>query len=156
MIDLEERCGERLSVTESFFPWLLEHACDLLNRFKVRKGNKTAWEVIKGKPYTGEVYAFGTPVMHWMSGTVQGGVMPERWFDGIWIGLQFTSSEHMVATSDGRVVRARSVHPQPDTGNTTREALTSIQVGPWGPTEVITQGPTETPKKDTVSSILLK
>ena len=52
MIDLEERCGERLSVTESFCPWLLEHACDLLNRFKVRKGNKTAWEVIKGKPYT--------------------------------------------------------------------------------------------------------
>ena len=31
MIDLEDRCGEKLSVTESFFPWLLEHACDLLN-----------------------------------------------------------------------------------------------------------------------------
>ena len=35
MIDHEIRCGEKLSVTEVFFPWLLEHACDLLNRFKV-------------------------------------------------------------------------------------------------------------------------
>ena len=42
-IDLEQRCGEELSVHDSFFPWLMEHACDLLNRFKVRKGNKTAW-----------------------------------------------------------------------------------------------------------------
>ena len=70
LIDLEDRCGEKLSVIESFLPWLLEHARDLVNRFKVRTGNKTAWEMIKGNPYTGEVYAFGTPVMHRMSGTV--------------------------------------------------------------------------------------
>ena len=38
LIDLEERCGEKLSVNDDFFPWLLEHACDLLNRYKVRKG----------------------------------------------------------------------------------------------------------------------
>ena len=73
LIDLEQRCGENLSVTEEFFPWLVEHACDLLNRFKVRKGNRTAWGRIKGKPYTGDVYAFGTPVMHQMSGPVPRG-----------------------------------------------------------------------------------
>ena len=72
-IDLEQRCGEELSVHDSFFPWLMEHACDLLNRFKVRKGNKTAWEYLTGEPYTGEIYAFGTPVMHRISGSVQGG-----------------------------------------------------------------------------------
>jgi len=47
-IDLEQRCGEELSVHDCFFPWLLEHACDLMNRFKVRKGNKTAWEYLTG------------------------------------------------------------------------------------------------------------
>ena len=57
MIDLEFRCGEHLLVTEVFFEWLLEHACDLLNRFKVRRGNKTAWEFIEGKPYSGKAYA---------------------------------------------------------------------------------------------------
>ena len=63
-IDLEQRCGEELSVHDSFFSWLLEHACDLLNRFKVRKGNNTAWEYLTGEPYTGDIYHFGTPVMH--------------------------------------------------------------------------------------------
>ena len=66
--------------------------------------------------------------------------MSERWFDGIWIGLQFTSGEHMVATSAGRVVRARAVHPRPDTVKITEEALLYIKVGPWNPSEVITQG----------------
>ena len=73
IIGLEERCGEKLTVTESFFPWLLEHACDLLNKYKVRRGNKTAWGTLKGRPYSGEVYPFGTPVMFRISGPVQGG-----------------------------------------------------------------------------------
>ena len=56
MIDLESRCGEELSVEDAFFPWLIEHACDLLNKYKVRRGKQTAWEVIKGEPYTGDIY----------------------------------------------------------------------------------------------------
>ena len=139
-IDLEQRCGEELSVHDSFFPWLMEHACDLMNRYKVRKGNKTAWEYLTGEAYTGDMYAFGTPVMHRMSGPVQGGVMSERWFSGIWIGLQFSSGEHIIALSDGRVVRARAVDPRPDTVKVTKESLTCIKVGPWDPSEVITQG----------------
>ena len=79
LIDLEQRCGEELSVHDSFFLWLIEHACDLLNRYKVRKGNKTAWEYLTGEPYTGEIYQFGTPVMHRVSGPVQGGVIAKRW-----------------------------------------------------------------------------
>ena len=49
-IDLEQRCGEELYVHGDFFPWLLEHACDLLSRYKVRKGNLTAWEYLSGEP----------------------------------------------------------------------------------------------------------
>lgn len=39
MIDIEERCGGAPSVEEGFFD-----ACDLIIRFKVRAGGKTAWE----------------------------------------------------------------------------------------------------------------
>ena len=77
-IDLEQRCGEEISVHDEFFPWLVEHACDLLNRFKVRKGNKTAWEYLTGEHYAGEIYPFGTPVMHRFSGPVQGGLIAKR------------------------------------------------------------------------------
>ena len=72
-IDLEQRFGEELSVHDDFCPWLLEHACDLLNRYNVRKGCLTAGEYITGEPCIGEIYAFGTAVMHRMSSLVQGG-----------------------------------------------------------------------------------
>ena len=42
MIDLESRCGEALSVEDDFFPWLIEHACDLLSKYMVMRGNLTA------------------------------------------------------------------------------------------------------------------
>ena len=77
--------------------------------------------------------------MHRVSGPVQGGVISDRWFDGIWIGLQFSSGEHIVATPEGRVIRARAVHPRPDTVRVTREVLNNIKVGPGNTTEVITQ-----------------
>ena len=143
--DFEEMCGDNLSVTEPFIPWLSEPACDLLNKYKVRKGNKTEWGTLKGRPYSGEVCPFGSPVMFRISGPVQGGVMRERWFDGRWFGVQFISGEHLVATSDGQVVRARAVHPRPDTVRVTKESLVNVKVGPWSPSEVITQGTVGTP-----------
>jgi hypothetical protein len=106
MVDLTERCGEELSVEDAFFEWLVEHACDLINRFKVHQGGKTAWEELKSPPFSGDIFLFGTPVWHRTSGPVQGGVVQERWHDGIWLGLQFTSGEHLVAQTDGVFVRA--------------------------------------------------
>ena len=53
--------------------------------------------------------------------------MSERWFGGIWIGLQFTSGERMVASSDGRMVRARAVRPRPDAVKITKGALPYIK-----------------------------
>ena len=75
--------------------------------------------------------------------------MSDRWFDGIWIGLQFSSGEHIIALSDGRVVRARAVDPRPDTVKVTRESLNCIKVGPWDPLEVITQGSEDKPLHST-------
>ena len=63
--------------TEPFFEWLIEHACDLLNKYRVRKGNNTPWECVRRGPYIGDVYQFGAPVMHRLSGPVQGGVVHE-------------------------------------------------------------------------------
>ena len=55
MVDIEERCGEPLSVAEPFFEWLMEHACDLLNKSHVRKGNTSARGALKRGPCTGDV-----------------------------------------------------------------------------------------------------
>ena len=92
-----------------------------------------------GHLYTGDVYPCGAPVMHRVSGSVQGGVVHERWFDGVYLGTLFSSGEHVVAMADGKVVRARAVHPKPESAHTTKASLDVIDTGPAGGTEVITQ-----------------
>ena len=117
----------------------MEHACDLLNKYYVRTGNKTAWESIKKGPYTGDVYRFGAPVMHRLSGPVQGGVIHERWHDGVYLGTQFSSGEHIVAMLDGTIVRARAIQPKPEGVPTTKASLDVIASGPAGGSAAITQ-----------------
>ena len=63
----------------------------------------------------------------------------------MWICLQFSSGEHIVATPEGRVIRARAVHPRPDTVRVTREQLNNIKIEPGNTTEVITQGSGDKP-----------
>ena len=124
----------------------MEHACDLLNKYHVRTGNKTAWESIKRGLYIGDVYRFGAPVMHRLSGPVQGGVVHELWHDGVYLGTQFSSGEHIVAMPDGRIVRARAIQPKPEGVPITKASLDVIAPGPAGGSAVITQkssGPTK-------------
>ena len=45
------------------------------------------------------------------------------------------------------VIRARAVDPRPDTVKTTKDGLLNIKVGPWSPSEVITQGSVNTPSR---------
>ena len=127
MVDMQERCGEKLSVDDEFYAWLIEHVCDMINKFTVRKTGNTAWEQLKSRPFEGEVYPFGAPVLHRTLGPVQGGVMQERWHDGIWLGLHFSSGEHFVALTDGTVVRARAATPKPDNTPVTKSSLINIK-----------------------------
>ena len=116
MVDRKECCGEELSVEDAY---------------KVRKGGKTAWEELTSGPFSGDIFHFGTPVWHRTSGPVPGGIVQERWHDGIWLGLHFTSGEHFVALTDGIVVRARAVTPKPDSAHATKAALVNIKTKPW-------------------------
>ena len=86
----------------------------------------------KRGPYTGDVYQLGAPVMHRLSGPVQGGVVHERWNDGVYLGTQFSSGEHIVAMPDGKVVRARAIQPKPEGVPTTKASLDVIASGPAG------------------------
>ena len=84
--------------------------------------------------------------MHRLSGPVQGGVVHERWNDGVYLGTQFSSGEHIVAMPDGKVVRARAIQPKPEGVPTTKASLDVITSGPARGSAVITQkssGPTK-------------
>ena len=95
------------------------------------------------------MYRFGAPVMHRLSGPVQGGVVHERWNDGVYLGTQFSSGEHIVAMPDGKVVSARTIQPKSEGVPTTKASLDVIATEPAGGSGVITQkssGPTKKPE----------
>ena len=134
-LDLERRVEARIAVNSNALAWLVEHTADVLNKFQIGKDGKSRYERAKGKRYLGEVLRFGQPVMLRVTGKVQGGLMTERWVEGIWLGKRFHSDEHIVCrTSDGEVVRTRSVKSLPC--KVTMELLDKIKGVPWAPTSV--------------------
>ena len=92
--------------------------------------------------------------MHRLSGPVQGGVVHERWNDGVYLGTQFSSGEHIVAMPDGTVVRARAIQPKPEGVPTTKASLDVTASGPAGGSAVITQK-TSSPNKKAEDGIPL-
>ena len=83
---LETRIGCKLPVSHPIFTWLVEHAADLLNRFAVGADGKTAVQRLKGKACEKYVLEFGSAVMFRVCGKVEGALMAERWFSGVWLG----------------------------------------------------------------------
>ena len=59
---------------------------------------------------------FGSLVMLRVTDKSQGGLIQERWIEGIWLGSRFNTFEHLVSRrSNGVVVRTRAVREIPRT-----------------------------------------
>ena len=66
-------------------PWLIECAVDLVNKDQVGQDGKTSFERVKGKRFNRDILRFANPVMMRVAGKVQGGVMSDRWFEGLYM-----------------------------------------------------------------------
>ena len=113
-IATELAVGKRLSVVAPIFEWLVQHAADVLTKCSVGQDGRTPYERLKGKRYHGLMVPFASMVYLKVPGKLQGGVMSERWIPGMWLGKRWTSDEHVVGLSGGKVVRGRDVRPFPD------------------------------------------
>ena len=113
------------------FPWLREHCADVLNKGVVGPDGRTAWERVRGRAYHGQMLEFASKVMFRVVGKVQGSIMTERWYEGLWLGKTAHSDEHLVMKSDGAVVRSRAVRELDNT--ITIEDLNKLKSEPHDP-----------------------
>ena len=129
---VEEHLG-RFSVTHKAFSWLVMHAADVLTKFHVDGDGATAFEKIKGRAYSGVMYEFGQCILYKTDMKVQGGNMQPRWAKGVWLGKRFATEEHVVATTEGVVVRSAAVRPHPECEYDSHvfDAIVGV---PWDPT----------------------
>ena len=89
--------GSPISVHSPVFPWIVEHATDILNKCHVASDGKSAYERLKKRQHRGELLPYGASVMFRVAGKVPGGLMSERWHSGTWLGKRFHTEEHVVA-----------------------------------------------------------
>ena len=97
LFDLSSRVGSPISVHWPVFPWIAEHATDILNKCHVASDGKSAYERLKRRQDRGVLLPFRAAVMFRVAGKVPGGVMTERWHLGTWLGKRFRTEEHIVA-----------------------------------------------------------
>ena len=70
---LEQRINGKIPANHPVIAWLLQHATDLITKIEKKKNGRTSYEMIKGKPYSGELAEFGQRVMFRVPGKVRGG-----------------------------------------------------------------------------------
>ena len=130
LFDLPSRVGSPISVHSPVFPWIVEHATDILNKCHVASDGKSAYERLKRRQHRGVLWPFGTAVTFRVAGKVPGGVMTERWHLGTWLGKRFHTEERIVARKgNGLVIRSRAVKAMPE--ETTMDDLDAINGSPW-------------------------
>ena len=105
----ERKVKCKLSVTHALFPWLVEFCADLYNRFQIGSDGKTAMQRLRGRRCNQPFFEFAAPVLFRVCGKVQGSVMTERWFSGVFLGKKPGTDEYIVMRDTGQVVRARAV-----------------------------------------------
>ena len=106
LFDLSSRVGSSISVYSPVFPWIVEHATDILNKCHVASDGKSAYERLKKRPHRGEIQPYGASVMFRVAGKVPGGLMTERRHLGTWLEKRSHTEEHIKIT--GREGDART------------------------------------------------
>ena len=93
-LEMEEQAG-KFSVKHTIFPWLVNHAADVLTKFQVHEDGLTSYERIKGRAYPGTMLNLGQCILYKVAPKVSGGEMGARWEKGMWLG----KSSHLMSTS---------------------------------------------------------
>ncbi len=130
-LELESRLKGRVPVEHPIFTWLMRHAADVISKVEVKRATgRTAYEMLKGRRYTGTFAEFGQKVHYMVAQRPRGGDMQQRWHTGIWLGKLWRSDEHLLFSS-GRVVRARCIRGLPETDSWSRSEVDAVTATPW-------------------------
>ena len=99
---LEERIGAKLDPHHAVFPWMVEYASLMLNRFEVGRDGRTAYERNKQKKAKTSGMEFGEAVL-WKRKASGGnlGKLTCLWEDGVYLGIKATTGEIVIGTKKG-------------------------------------------------------
>ena len=134
LFDLSSRVGSPVSVHSPAFPWIVEHATDILNKCHVASDGESAKERLKRRQHRGVLLPLGAAVLFRVAGKVPRGVVTERWHLGTWPGKTLPHRRTHCGTK-GRWPCDQSKGIESNPEETTSDDLDAIKGSAWVPLE---------------------
>ena len=129
---LEQDLGFRVPARHPVVAWLVRHAASTMNWMVKGHDGMTAYQRVRGKPFTTRLLTFGEQVRFKLraheplSATGDG----RRTHLGTYIGIDRRTGQYMIHRGDG-VEYARTLFRLPEANKWDKEALAKIKATPW-------------------------
>jgi hypothetical protein len=127
---LENRTGLKFNCDHPVIPWIVEHSCDVYNKFHVGSDGKTPYERWKGKPWNKDTLEFGELVHYKFPKKSSRGKLDDRWAEGIFLGYKWRTQEAMIAVDHG-VLKAGTIRRTGGDRRWNVEKIRGICGSPW-------------------------
>ena len=128
---LQGRLGLVMKSSHPVMTWLVQHAADCISKYQVSEDGKTAYERLKGKPFSRAVVEFGEKIHYKKSGKGQKEHKIEsKWNEGYFLGFYWRTSEAIVGTHDG-AIRAGTIRRVGGHRRWDAEGLEAVRGVPW-------------------------
>ena len=130
---LEARIKTRVRIDSPVTPWLIRHAAYLITRCRIRPNGRTAFQMMKGRRSNGKLCEFGE-IVHFLIPKTKDmpGKFEDRWSEGIWLGCDMRSGEHLIGTDSG-VFRVSTIRAKPEDVRWSAERIASTTGTPKQP-----------------------
>jgi hypothetical protein len=131
-LQLKDEAKMELHTNHPLLPWLVRHSGWCICMYRVRSDGRTAYERLKGRPYSGKIALFGECLWYRTPDAMQLSSLDERWTTCIWVGKGQQSDEHILIVGD-EVRLARSVRRKATGKRWNKTMLQKVLCTPWLP-----------------------
>ena len=105
---IQKNYNRRINLQHPLVAWIVRRSAYILNRYAIHSGGHTSYFNRWQKNPTTPLCEFGETVQHMVPTLKQYLKLEQRFFDGIWLGRDESTGEHILRISN-RVMRARTV-----------------------------------------------
>ena len=102
----EAEAKVKVGTSHPLHAWSFRHASWILNRYVLRPGGLTPYEIVHGRPYSGKVIPFGEVVMGLVSPGPKG---KPRFIQALMLGKCVPNDEFILCSGAGKLMLARTV-----------------------------------------------
>ena len=131
---VEARIDRYVPIDHALIPWMLEHACLILNTTAVGPDGLTAWARTRGRKFNQRMLGFSEQVLYKLptKGPLSkpDGNMGTQWREATYLGHSMTSNVYRLGTPEG-VHEARSLCRRPESERWDAACLATIKATPW-------------------------